>query len=215
MSPVLPIPRIKVCGLTRVQDTKLALDSGADAIGAIAVPNTPRFVRAEQAKELFALATTQAKVMVCCDLTPQKAISWIERSGASHIQLCGTESPDQWRNFPYPILRRIGVSRGSEGEAQSWSSIALALLLDHPSSAGGSGKRVDFAIARKLASRWPCLLAGGLNGERVAAAIEAVRPQGVDASSGLECALAHKDPTKLVNYVQAAQQAFASTRSTS
>lgn len=215
MNPNFPIPRIKVCGLTRVQDTKLALDSGADAIGAIAVPETPRFVPPQKAKELFALATTQAKVMVSRDLNPQKALAWIEHSGASHIQLCGTESPADWRDFPYPILRRVGVSQGASQEAQSWSSIALALLLDHPSCAGGSGKNVDFAIARELASRWPCILAGGLNGENVPAAIEAIMPQGVDASSGLESAPAHKDPLKLARYVQAAQRAFASIRSTS
>lgn len=213
MNPQPPsLPLIKVCGLTRIQDAQHALASGANAIGAVHVPNTPRFVTIEQAATLFASASSQAKVLVVYNAASTDVAQWAQAANASHVQLCGEEVPQDWRDFPLPILRRIGVDIQGQQELEAWADLASLFVLDHPSSPGGSGKTVDFALARALASRAPCLLAGGLGPDNVANAIAQVSPLGVDASSGLEATRGIKDPQKVTSYIEQSRQALQSPR---
>jgi phosphoribosylanthranilate isomerase len=88
---------------------------------------------------------------------------------------------------------------------ESWRGIAAGFVLDHPSSAGGSGREIDLAIAAELARLAPCLLAGGLDERNVAERVRAVRPAGVDASSRLESAPGHKDPARVTAFIRAAR----------
>lgn len=200
--------RVKVCGLTRPGDAKLAIDLGASAIGVVHVPDTPRYTTIDRAKEVFDIAQPQARVLVVCNAAPSDVANWAKRCGASHVQLCGSEAREDWQAFPVPIIRRVGVDARGLKELKAWRDLAALFVLDHPSSPGGSGKTVDFSLAHQLANLAPCLLAGGLNPENVTDAVALVRPQGVDASSGLEASKGIKDPEKLAPYIQRARKAL-------
>jgi phosphoribosylanthranilate isomerase len=203
------LPRIKVCGLARVEDAIAARAAGADALGVVQFPSSPRSVDAELAAEIFAAAQSVDQrggaknggsdqgnvdlnpkpplcVAVMVDLEPQQALTWATAAGATAVQLCGSENPEHYRDFPLPILRRIGVDETGPMQMQEWIDVAQMFVLDHPASAGGSGMTVDFALAARLCQHAPCLLAGGLGADNVADAIATVQPWGVDASSRLE-----------------------------
>ncbi|NQU50771.1 MAG: phosphoribosylanthranilate isomerase [Planctomycetes bacterium] len=204
------LPRIKVCGLARVKDAQHAMQVGAEALGVVQYPPSPRSVDAATAAKIFAVAKPNIlTVAVLVNLSPDDAFAWAETSKAKAVQLCGTELAAEWRDFPLPILRRIGVDQTGVEEMAAWSGVASGFVLDHPSSAGGSGQTVDYALAAELCERAACLLAGGLHGGNVAEAVAQVQPAGVDASSRLEDAPGRKNFELTSQFVQNAQLAFA------
>lgn len=205
----LSLPQVKVCGVTRPEDAHHAVLAGADAIGVVMVEGTPRCVTAETASAIFATAPELAwKILVLVDATPADALQRARQVGATAVQLCGNEPADAFRDFPLPILRRLGVVPTSQLECDAWSGIARAFVLDHPATSGGSGKQVDPTIAHALASQAPCILAGGLSASVVAGAIEAIRPLGVDASSRLESAPGIKSNAAVKDYISTAKHAL-------
>ncbi len=204
------LPRIKVCGLKRIEDARAALAAGADALGAVHYVPSPRSAELEEARAIFALDPSACGVLVVVDPGFQQAQEWMELTGARAIQLCGSQKAAQWAEFPSPILRRLPVDSTADAEIAQWSSIATAFVLDHPATAGGSGLTVDFALAQRLADRVPCLLAGGLDAENVQAAIQSVQPAGVDASSRLELLPGCKNAAAVLAFARAAQHTFAS-----
>ena len=149
-------------------------------------------------------------VAVMVDLIPDQALQWAIQADARAVQLCGSETPSEWADFVLPVLRRIPVDETGATELKSWQGIASEFVLDHPSSAGGSGKTVDPNLAVELCELAPCILAGGLHGGNVAEAIRAIRPHGVDASSRLELDSGVKDSNRLKDFVLNARQAFSS-----
>jgi len=204
------LPRIKVCGLTRLEDARAALAAGADALGFVCYPRSPRHVDAALVggwtRELPAGIAT---VAVLVDASPESAREHLAQSGLGWAQLCGREQPEAWRGFEAPLLRRLAVEEGAEAELERWRGVAAGFVLDHPAGPGGSGRRVDRALAARLARRAPCLLAGGLDGTSVAEAVLEVAPHGVDASSRLESSPGIKDPARVAAYVRAARRALA------
>jgi phosphoribosylanthranilate isomerase len=207
------LPKVKVCGLAREVDVQCALAAGADALGVVQYPPSPRSVEANQVAEWFAPLQGIHLVAVMVDLDPQTAATWANAAHANTVQLCGAESPCDWCDFPMPIWRRIGVDRKGLQEMQTWQEVAAGFVLDHPSSAGGSGQTVDFELAAQFCQRAPCLLAGGLHAGNVASAIRAVAPAGVDASSRLEAMPGRKNPAEVLTFVQNSQAAFAAAQS--
>jgi tryptophan synthase beta subunit len=206
------IPRIKVCGLTQVQDAMFAVEQGADAVGVVMVQSSPRNATLEQARAIFnAVPEHVLKVLVTIDADPQELAAIAEDCGASAVQLCGNHSASGWSDFPLPILRRLPVSAEAQAEIQQWRDLVLAFVLDSPHSAGGSGATVDFELAADLAKQVPCLLAGGLDGEIVGQAIDAVQPLGVDASSRLESSPRQKDPERVRQYIRNANVHMSTT----
>lgn len=198
-SPIL-LPRIKVCGLARAEDVKTALAAGADALGFVLHPASPRAVRPMDVRQITASVPLETpRVAVLVNTSPSSAAELLEFTALTWVQLCGDQSPQDWMEFEAPILRRIPVSAEGREELEAWRSIATGFVLDHPSSAGGSGKLVNFDLARELCAIAPCLLAGGLNDHNVERAIRQVLPHGVDASSGLE----ESPGIKLASTVQA------------
>lgn len=215
----MKFPRVKVCGLARPQDAIAAVAAGADAVGVVHYPPSPRSIEAEQAVAIFDAAQQAATsanqnqplhVAVMVDVTPEEARQWMHTANATAIQLCGAEHAGDWRDFPAPILRRIGVDETGSEQMRDWQNIASGFVLDHPASAGGSGKTVDVEIARELSRLAPCLLAGGLGADNVAAAIRQVQPWGVDASSRLEQRPGAKDHDLTEQFVINARAALSS-----
>jgi len=233
------LPRIKVCGLARTADAVAAVSAGADALGVVQYPPSPRSVSADQAAEIFAAANRSARkdatpaigsaatkdatpaigsattqtgwlppcnVAVMVDLEPQQALAWATAAQATAVQVCGRENPEHWRDFPLPILRRIGVDETGPMQMREWIDVASLFVLDHPATAGGSGMTVDFALAAQLCQHAPCLLAGGLGADNVADAIATVKPWGVDASSRLELEAGRKNLEKTALFVARARR---------
>ncbi|MEP7121641.1 MAG: phosphoribosylanthranilate isomerase [Byssovorax sp.] len=205
MKAEFAVPRVKVCGITRAEDLLAAIAAGATAIGFVEYPASPRAVTRERARELIeVIAGRVPAVAVLVDRDPDFAAAWMRASGATVVQLCGSERPEAWRGFDFPVLRRVGADASAEAEMAAWKGIAAAFVLDHPSAPGGTGLGVDVARAAHLARLAPCLLAGGLDENNVDDRVRAVRPQGVDASSRLEISPGIKDPMRVAAFVRAA-----------
>ena len=201
-----PFPSIKVCGLTRAVDALAAHQAGADALGVVTVPQSPRAVTAKLAQKVFAeLPADIWKVAVMVNPTPAEASDFCQQAGCNAVQLCGQEEVGKWQNFPLPILRRVGVTATEALTIQAWTATAWGIVLDHPSAAGGTGKSVNHALAHSFAAQHRSLLAGGLQPENVKDFIQQVQPAGVDASSGLEKSPGIKDLSKMTAYIQNAR----------
>jgi phosphoribosylanthranilate isomerase len=203
---------VKICGMTRLEDVALAVDAGAEAVGLVCHAASPRNVTAEEARVLTgAVPRGVSAIAVFVDRAPDEVLEWARTARASAVQLCGAEDPEEWVGFELPILRRLAVGDGARTELARWRPIASGFVLDHASEPGGSGRNVDPGLAGELARSAPCLLAGGLDAENVALAIERVRPLGVDASSRLESAPGRKDPERVRAFLARALEALALT----
>ena len=205
----MKLPRIKVCGLARVEDVHTALAAGAEAVGAVHYAPSPRSVEVTEMVQLFAEVPPEVlTVGVVVDLAADQVGPFLAASGVRALQLCGPQTPEAWAGAPVPLLRRIPVDARGADELRAWQGVAAGFVLDHPKTAGGSGQTVDFALAAKLATQAPCLLAGGLSAGNTSEAIDAVRPHGVDASSRLEQMPGRKNPAAVYAFVQAAHAAL-------
>lgn len=206
---MVEVPRIKVCGLTRQEDVRAAVSAGADALGFVRYTPSARDVDPDDVRRLLAgVPPGVATVAVLVDTTPEEARAHLAATGLGWIQLCGDERAQDWAGFEAPLLRRLGVEPGAERELERWRDVAAGFVLDHPSGPGGTGRTVDQGLAARLAALAPCLLAGGLTAGNVAERIRAVRPHGVDASSGLEEAPGVKDAARVADYVEGARSAL-------
>lgn len=209
MPEAFAMPRVKVCGMTRAEDVRSAAAAGADAVGFVHFAPSPRSLEAEAAAELArCLPAGTLGVAVLVDATPEAARAWLARTDVRVVQLCGAEESETWRGFGHPILRRVAVGVGDERELARWAGVAAGFVLDHPGGPGGTGRGVDWGRAAELARIAPCLLAGGLDETNVEAAIRAVRPAGVDASSRLEEAPGRKDEGRVRAFVARALAAL-------
>lgn len=205
-----PLPRIKVCGLRGPEDLPAPFPAALDAVGFVGWSRSPRYVTPERAaRTVDAIPRRVLPVAVLVEPLPEEAERILRASGCRAVQLCGYETPEEWIGFPYPILRRVAVDEEGAEEIEAWSGLALGFVLDHPAAPGGTGSPVGAELARSLAARGDCLLAGGLHGGNVEELVRAVRPFGVDASSKLERADGRKDPALVLAYVEAAARALA------
>jgi len=212
MMPLHLIPFVtKVCGITREEDAAVAVAAGANALGFNFYPGSPRFVQVDQAKAIaVSLPSSVLRVGVFVNETPQVLARTAAEVGLDIVQVHGVFSDTLvglrvWRAVPVDASFNSVLADALEAEA---------LLLDSPNgNFGGSGQTFDWSIARSLRRR--ILIAGGLDGGNVAAAIQVARPWGVDACSRLESSPGRKDPEKVHAFVHAAKaawQAFESAR---
>ncbi len=202
-------PIIKVCGLTSLEDARHALAAGASALGFVAVPKSPRAIEpAAVARIVAELPADAFTVLVLVEPDADRVVAAARAAGTTAVQLCGAERPGDLANRGLRIWRRVGVDDGAADEIAAWRELAEAFVLDHPAAPGGTGRTVDLEQAAALARSAPCILAGGLDGDRVADAIAAVAPRGVDASSRLERTPGRKDPAKVDAFVARARAGF-------
>jgi tryptophan synthase beta subunit len=197
---------VKICGITSVEDARAALDAGADAIGINFVPGTPRFVRADSAREISRVIMRRAvRVGVFRDASPDEIRRTVESVGLDVVQLHGEEPPEFVEALPYAVLKALPADGELVERAGRYRGCDL--LVDSPSG-GGSDTPWSFERARALVS---CVrrvwIAGGLGPENVAEAVRAARPHGVDASSSLEREPGRKDPERVRAFVRAAHEA--------
>lgn len=188
---------VKICGITREVDAREAVACGASAIGFIFWPKSPRFIdpyRARRVARELPAFVTPVGVFVNQPADYVNAVSSLVGLGA--VQLHGDETPAYAEGVRRPIIRAVGAH--ARDEARQWPDDVVLLVDAHdPVQRGGTGRTSDWTVAADLASRRRVVLSGGLNADNVAAGIAAVRPFGVDVSSGVEVAPGIKDPAKL------------------
>lgn len=200
--------RVKICGLTRLEDALAAVRLGADALGFNFWPGSKRFIAPAEARAIIRkLPPLVTCVGVFVDPTHDEAVAAAAISGVQLLQFHGAESPLACRAFQLPVLKALPVS-GPEALAAAEPYAGLGgLLLDAPSPGhGGSGQSCHWPTARALAERGPVVLAGGLTPANVAAAIAAVRPFAVDVASGVEISPGVKDHELLARFIGAAKE---------
>jgi phosphoribosylanthranilate isomerase len=203
---------VKVCGVRTAEVARAALDAGADWLGVVIEPRSPRHANPEEIDAVTGAAHGRAEVIAVMVAPTQEQIAEVvARHGVDAVQLHGDVPLSIAEAAPVPVIRAVNPATAEEAFTVDWWPDCL-LLLDAPAGElpGGTGKPVDLDVAAEIAIRRQILLAGGLGPETVAAAIAAVHPTGVDASSGLESAPGVKDVARVVAYVRAARDAAAS-----
>jgi len=195
---------VKVCGITRLEDARAALEAGADWLGFVMWEGSPRQVGSEVAAEIIAALPGVTAVLVMVAARPDEALATARRIGARRVQLHRVE-PTTWpADFPLPVTFAVQVSE--DGRLTSGLPPRDDLLLldtADQTRPGGTGRSFPWESAATLAAERPVMLAGGLGPDSVAAALERVRPYGVDAASRLESAPGIKDPDLVRRFVSA------------
>jgi len=195
---------VKICGITRVEDARAALEEGATALGFVFWPQSPRYVDPERARSIVAaLPPAVVAVGVFVNQPADQVNRVAERVGLSVIQLHGDETPGFAAAMTRPVMKALSLADGSI-EAEGWPEDVMLLVdADDVDRRGGTGRKANWAAAAALAARRRIVLAGGLTPENVRQAIALVRPFGIDVSSGVESAPGIKDGDKLAALFEA------------
>jgi phosphoribosylanthranilate isomerase len=196
--------RIKICGITNVEDALLAAGLGADALGFIFYAKSPRGVTVPVASEICrALPPFVSRVGVFVNESEQAINEAVVACRLTAVQLHGEESPEFCRRFAVPVIKVVRV-RDATSIAEAAGYEVDALLLDTYTAAshGGTGRTFDWSLAVQAKSlRRPVILSGGLTADNVADAIRAVQPYAVDVASGVESAPGRKDAAQLCRFI--------------
>lgn len=206
--------RTKICGITRPEDGIAAALAGADAIGLVFYPTSPRAVSIEQAARICAalppFVTTVALFVDAGQLAIEDVLNAVP---IDLLQFHGNETPAQCEAFAKPYIKAIRMSEEANlAEAAAEYASARGLLVDawSPTEAGGTGECFDWgrvSPAMRDGLETPIILAGGLHPGNVAEAIATVKPYAVDVSSGVEISKGSKDTDKITAFIQAVRQA--------
>ncbi len=201
--------QVKICGITNIEDGLAAVSAGADALGFVFHPSSPRYVAPERAREIIgSLPASACTVGVFVNLPALEVLQIAEMCGLEFIQLHGSETREYCRKFPRERLIKALSFRSEDEFAVAADYPVKAFLVDahDPVRFGGTGKTCDWNLARKAAARHPLILAGGLGEENIIAALEAVHPLAVDISSGVEERPGKKDHGKIRSVIAAVKK---------
>lgn len=200
--------RVKICGITRVEDAVAAAAAGADAIGLVFEAKSPRCVTPAQARAIAAALPPFITVVgLFVDAPAARIREVLGQVPLDLLQFHGSETPEDCRAHGRPYIKAIRMAPQVDvaAEARPYAD-AAGLLLDTFSTqaTGGTGETFDWARVPKRLDR-PVILAGGLTPENVAQAIASVRPYAVDVSSGVESSKGIKDAAKIAAFIRNAQ----------
>jgi phosphoribosylanthranilate isomerase len=203
--------RVKICGITNLDDALRAVEAGADALGLIFVEGTPRYLSPAVAAAIVAgLPPFVCPVGVFWDHSPAHVAAVAAECGLGAVQLHGAEPPEVLAAMPRPVVKTIKIREvGDLGQMDRYKPAAF--LLDSPArwSEGEARTPISWALAREAAGRGRVILSAGLTPETVGDAVRVARPWGVDVASGVEAAPGRKDPVKVVRFIRAARAAAA------
>jgi len=213
--------KVKICGITNLKDAQAAIEAGADLLGFVFYPKSPRYVEPETAAAIISKLTTHYPlptthyVGVFVDEPVHRVREILDQCHLDLAQLHGSEPPVEVRMLQPQAYKAIRPRQRGDAEAAAATYAPVmdispdrpAFLIDayHPWQFGGTGQTTDWSAARVLAWRFPILLAGGLTPGNVAEAIRIVEPWGVDVSSGVEAEPGRKDHGKVRAFVEAAK----------
>jgi phosphoribosylanthranilate isomerase len=203
-TPGLSKTRVKICGITSVEDALAVVNAGADALGLVFYAASPRAVSIQQAREI-ALATGPfiAVTGLFVDAEPEFVNAVLKEVPLHLLQFHGNEAPEYCSAFQRPYMKALRMRPELDVDAsiQSYTG-ASGILLDayRPGVPGGTGETFDWARV-PVSSAKPIVLAGGLAPENVAEAIRATSVYGVDVSGGVESAPGKKDHNKIISFI--------------
>ena len=209
---------IKICGLKTPDTLDAALDAGADMVGFVFFPSSPRHLGIEGARVLGVRATGRAvKVALPVNADNQALHDLIEALQPDMLQLHGSEPPERVAvvrsRFGLPVMKALPIAtRADLSPVRGYAKVADRLIFDAraPEAAtrpGGLGKPFDWTLLQGLDPGVPYMLSGGLDAANVAEALRITRAPGVDVSSGVERAPGVKDPDKIRAFIRAAREA--------
>lgn len=209
---------VKICGIKDLAAMDASLEAGADMVGLVFFPPSPRNVTPHDAEKLAARARGRARVVALSVDADDRLIDAIEASIAPDLhQLHGSESPARVAELrartTKPVMKAIPVASAADlAPLASYEAAADWILFDAkaPQDAtrpGGHGRTFDWSLLANVKRGKPLMLSGGINPENVASAIETVRPDAVDVSSGVESAPGVKDREKIFAFVRNARNA--------
>jgi phosphoribosylanthranilate isomerase len=199
--------RVKICGITNPEDAWLAADLGAQALGFIFYPKSPRSIKPEAARDIIKiLPPLVLSVGVFVDEEAGVVREVAATVGLDWVQVHGQESPQYCRALKRRVIKGFRVQDESSLDIlPNYRDAVQAFLLDtyRPGTPGGTGETFDWGLARKARDYGPVILAGGLTAANVGQAITVAQPAAVDVASGVEAAPGVKDPEKLRAFFEA------------
>jgi phosphoribosylanthranilate isomerase len=209
---------VKICGLKTPETLEAAINAGADWVGFVFFPKSPRHVTLELAAELGRIAGTRVKKLALVIDADDAALEAIEKAlNPDMLQLHGQETPERVaairKRYGRPVIKALGIAEAADLEAaRTYAPAADWLLLDAkpPKNAdlpGGNGVSFDWQLLAGLDLEKPFMVSGGLDPSNVGQAITISHPAGVDVSSGVETAPGVKDPAKIRAFIEAARAA--------
>lgn len=207
-----PAPvRVKICGLTNTDDAVFAAEAGADALGFVFYPTSPRRVTPEQVAEIIRRLPPYVRTVGVFHNQDEQAIrAVVEQCGLDAVQLQGEEPPALCERLGSRVIKAIHM-KDRDSLAAMGTYKVRAFLLDTYSppgtggQPGGTGRMFDWSLAVAAKPYGRVIVAGGLTPENVRQAVEQVQPYGVDVSSGVERSPGRKDPEKVRRFVTAAR----------
>jgi phosphoribosylanthranilate isomerase len=220
MSQSVHRTRVKICGITRMQDVRAAVEAGADALGFVFARRSSRVLETAEAAALVAeVPAFVSRVGLFMDQGFDEVARILERVPLSLLQFHGSEDAAYCRRFGLPYMKAIGMAALATptpvlalaqalAQADREFGDAAALLLDSHGAGevGGTGRRFDWAQVPRLVR--PLVLAGGLSPDNVREAVRQVRPWAVDVSSGVEDAPGVKNAQKMQAFIREAQSEY-------
>lgn len=197
--------RIKICGTTNLVDALIAVEAGADALGFIFVPNTPRYLHPDEAAKIIEDLPPFITTVGLFVNAEQSEINKVANDcSLDAIQLHGDESPELCLSLKRKVVKAFRVNDESSLSRLRDYRVSAYLLDAYVRGAmGGTGRVFDWNLAVKARQYGRIILAGGLNPDNIASAILQVRPYGVDVSSGVEKSPGRKDPAKIKAFIDA------------
>ena len=197
--------RIKICGITNIDDALMAIDAGADALGFAFVPDTPRYLKDTKtaAKIIEQLPPFITTVGLFVNADPEVIRATADECYLDMLQLHGDESPQFCSTLNRRYIKAVRVKDESSLSHLSNYRVSGYLLDTYvKGSMGGTGMTFDWRLAVKAKQYGRIILAGGLDPNNVAAAVQQVHPYGVDVSSGVESSPGRKDPVKVQTFIR-------------
>lgn len=192
--------KVKICGITNLDDAMVAAEAGADYLGFIVFPKSPRNVAPETIREITAqLPGNVMKVGVFVNPEPELVDEVVGHCGIDIVQLHGDEPPEYASRYPRDKVWKA-VHLTDEAQIEGFAAYPVsALVVDSMVKGlrGGTGVRCDWRLAAQAAARFDVMLAGGINAENAVEAVRAVNPYGLDVASGVEKSPGLKDHKKI------------------
>jgi phosphoribosylanthranilate isomerase len=201
--------RVKICGLTRAEDAARAIALGADAVGFVLWPASPRALAAADAAVIArALPPLVVRVGVFVDTPPEDVAAIVRDVGLDAVQLHGDEDAASYAGVPARVIKAVAVDDASDLDRARALPDFVTPLVDvrDPARRGGTGRTANWTAAAALARSRPIILAGGLTAENVADAVRTVAPWAIDVSSGVEQAPGIKSESRLAAFFDALTQ---------